>query len=138
MYLRPRSPLHSSEATRVIRRKSQHPDMWAVLMTRLHVHYWRSDPRRSPPLYYAKSERRPVQLSRWHIMVKVDRNQIEYDKWYIKPKPKQYNILWYIICTWYCYYNGRHRCDLYITITCNCLVFLARQWKCLYGYVHGK
>lgn len=41
---------------RVIRRKSQHPDMWAVLMTRLHVHYWRSDPRRSPPLY-AKSER---------------------------------------------------------------------------------
>lgn len=44
---------------RVIRRKSQHPDMWAVLMTRLHVHYWRSDPRRSPPLY-AKSERQPA------------------------------------------------------------------------------
>jgi len=55
---------------RVIRRKSQHPDMWAVLMTRLHVHYWRSDQRRSPPLYYAKSERQPVyQLSRWHIIL---------------------------------------------------------------------
>lgn len=96
--------LHSSEATCVIRRKSQHPDMWAVLMTRLHCSLLAFGSKAiATSTVYAKSERRPVyfvKVTRYYT-VKVDRNQIEYDKWYIYMyiKPKQYYINMFCVKT---------------------------------------